>query len=233
MLGSLSVYRRVLNDNIFNPRRIGAIEQGRLPVVGHAMAGMMAGWTVSFIAGPVEHIKARLQVQYAAEKSKRLYSGPIDCLKKTVKSPSILLQALSHGLIVPQPRCARRLPRSLCNTPLPDLLLFLVGYLRHLHASLQETHQPLYTSHQFLGRWPFRTDLLDHVLSIRRCQTARHDRSAWTRTQVPALARRCKSSVEGKRMERVLARICALLFKSLSSECDGARGIRSRNESAT
>lgn len=48
------------------------------------MAGVMAGWTVSFIAGPVEHIKARLQVQYQADKSKRLYSGPIDCLKKTV-----------------------------------------------------------------------------------------------------------------------------------------------------
>lgn len=84
MLGSLSVYRRVLNDNIFNPRRVGD-EQKRLPVIGHAMAGTMAGWTVSFIAGPVEHIKARLQVQYQAEKSKRLYSGPIDCLKKTVR----------------------------------------------------------------------------------------------------------------------------------------------------
>jgi len=83
MLGSLSVYRRVLNDNYFNPRQPGEAQK-RLPVYGHAMAGVMAGWTVSFIAGPVEHIKARLQVQYQADKSKRLYSGPIDCLKKTV-----------------------------------------------------------------------------------------------------------------------------------------------------
>jgi solute carrier family 25 carnitine/acylcarnitine transporter 20/29 len=85
MLGSLSFYRRAVNDNIFNPRRdLGSREQPKLPVLGHAMAGVMAGWTVSFVAGPVEHIKARLQVQYAADKSKRLYSGPIDCLTKIV-----------------------------------------------------------------------------------------------------------------------------------------------------
>jgi solute carrier family 25 carnitine/acylcarnitine transporter 20/29 len=48
------------------------------------MAGMCAGFTVSFIAAPVEHVKARLQVQYAADKSKRLYSGPIDCTKQIV-----------------------------------------------------------------------------------------------------------------------------------------------------
>jgi solute carrier family 25 carnitine/acylcarnitine transporter 20/29 len=87
MLGSLSVYRRVLNDNVFNPRR-SLEEQKKLPVIGHALAGTLAGWTVSFIAGPVEHVKARLQVQYQADKSKRLYSGPIDCLKKIVIAPS-------------------------------------------------------------------------------------------------------------------------------------------------
>lgn len=85
MLGSLSVYRTILNDNIFNPVRFAGEQQRKLPTAGHAMAGIMAGWTVSFIAGPVEHIKARLQVQYAADKSKRLYSGPIDCLQKIVR----------------------------------------------------------------------------------------------------------------------------------------------------
>ncbi|KAF2269827.1 mitochondrial carrier [Lojkania enalia] len=96
MLGSLSVYRRALNDNVFNPRPGLMGEQGKLPVIGHAMAGMMAGWTVSFIAGPVEHIKARLQVQYQAEKSKRLYSGPIDCLKKTFRNYGV--RGVFHGL---------------------------------------------------------------------------------------------------------------------------------------
>ncbi|CAI6332689.1 unnamed protein product [Periconia digitata] len=93
MLGSLSIYRRLLNDNLFNP---GSRKGEKMPVIGHSMAGAMAGWTVSFIAGPVEHIKARLQVQYAADKSKRLYTGPIDCLQKTFKHHG--LRGIYHGL---------------------------------------------------------------------------------------------------------------------------------------
>ncbi|KAF2278752.1 mitochondrial carrier [Westerdykella ornata] len=102
MLGSLSVYRRLLNENVFHPRRVGdGRERPKLPTVGHAVAGMMAGWTVSFVAAPVEHIKARLQVQYAAEKSKRLYSGPIDCLRKIVR-PSANLSFFFSCLTAPQ-----------------------------------------------------------------------------------------------------------------------------------
>jgi solute carrier family 25 carnitine/acylcarnitine transporter 20/29 len=99
MLGSLTYYRRVLNENIFNPTShplspagieniISPTEQEayrKLPTLGHALAGIMAGATVSFVAAPVEHIKARLQVQYAADKTKRLYSGPINCAQKIVR----------------------------------------------------------------------------------------------------------------------------------------------------
>lgn len=95
MLGSLSVYRRELNDRLFNPPRPDR-EQGRLPIAGHAMAGMMAGWTVSFVAAPVEHVKARLQIQYSADKSKRLYSGPIDCLTKIYRGHGV--RGVYHGL---------------------------------------------------------------------------------------------------------------------------------------
>ncbi len=99
MLGSLTLYRRLLHDKVFNPQTLKTLSASsllpisakliedsntRLPVIGHAIAGVGAGWTVSFIAAPVEHIKARLQVQYAAEKSARLYSGPIDCTRKIV-----------------------------------------------------------------------------------------------------------------------------------------------------
>lgn len=89
MLGSLTLYRRLLNENVFNQRAFredtGAMP--KLPTVGHGIAGVMAGATVSFLAAPVEHIKARLQIQYQAQKSQRQYSGPIDCTKKIVSTP--------------------------------------------------------------------------------------------------------------------------------------------------
>lgn len=98
MLGSLTFYRRILHENVFtspsvfslNPFAPSHIELRSkrdvkdLPTLGHALAGVMAGWTVSVVAAPVEHIKARLQIQYAADKSKRLYHGPIDCMRKIV-----------------------------------------------------------------------------------------------------------------------------------------------------
>ena len=97
MLGSLTFYRRILHENVFTKpsllplptiqraEQATNIAKEKLPTLGHAIAGVMAGATVSLIAAPVEHIKARLQVQYAVDKSKRLYSGPIDCFSKIVR----------------------------------------------------------------------------------------------------------------------------------------------------
>lgn len=105
MLGSLTAYRRLLNDNVFQPiyqARAASDAYGlphtdhKLPTIGHAMAGVMAGATVSFIAAPVEHVKARLQIQYSADRSKRLYSGPIDCTKKIFNQHGI--RGLYNGL---------------------------------------------------------------------------------------------------------------------------------------
>lgn len=87
MLGSLSNYRRLLKDTWFKDR-------DELPHYGHGIAGIFAGWTVSFIAAPVENVKARLQVQYhdlrAGKTAKQAvkYAGPIDCVQKLV-SPLI------------------------------------------------------------------------------------------------------------------------------------------------
>ncbi|RJE26801.1 carrier protein [Aspergillus sclerotialis] len=97
MLGSLTLYRRLLLDHVFSNPRIRAAmpfmgnqtDLRTLPSFGHGIAGIMAGTTVSFIATPVEHIKARLQIQYAADKSSRLYSGPIDCLVKLLRTHGI------------------------------------------------------------------------------------------------------------------------------------------------
>lgn len=99
MLGSLTVYRRLLLENVWsNPLFVSeeTIKQKRLSSFGHGLAGIAAGWTVSFIAAPVEHVKARLQIQYAAKKADRLYSGPIDCARKLLRYHGV--PGLWHGL---------------------------------------------------------------------------------------------------------------------------------------
>lgn len=139
MLGSLSVYRRLLAEHVFHVKswtpgaipgktnsplqttntETGAAKASQsqsssssssspsstappsavlstLPPVGHGIAGILAGCTVSFIAAPVEHIKARLQIQYAARKSERLYSGPLDCLFKIYRHHGV--RGVYHGL---------------------------------------------------------------------------------------------------------------------------------------
>jgi solute carrier family 25 carnitine/acylcarnitine transporter 20/29 len=102
MLGSLTLYRRLLLENIFGHRSLRPgvalekLNEVTLPSFGHGIAGILAGWTVSFIAAPVEHVKARLQTQYAAKKSDRLYRGPIDCTKKLLQAHGF--RGLFHGL---------------------------------------------------------------------------------------------------------------------------------------
>lgn len=100
MLGSLTIYRRVLLERVWtSPAFVSqeTIKKNTLPSFGHGIAGMLAGSTVSFIAAPVEHIKARLQIQYAAKKADRLYKGPIDCTRKIIRFHGI--RGLYHGLL--------------------------------------------------------------------------------------------------------------------------------------
>ncbi|TQV91166.1 hypothetical protein V2A60_009356 [Cordyceps javanica] len=122
MLGSLSVYRRLVAQHVFDvdtwapgtllPSSSSSSSSSSLatassstsssppktalPSVGHGLAGILAGGTVSFIAAPVEHVKARLQVQYAATKAGRLYSGPLDCLSKIYRHHGV--RGVYHGL---------------------------------------------------------------------------------------------------------------------------------------
>ena len=65
MLGSLTFYRRLLNEHVFGNTalrygpRTSSIESNankeqapkKLPTIGHALAGVLAGATVSFVAG--------------------------------------------------------------------------------------------------------------------------------------------------------------------------------------
>lgn len=69
---------------LHNARMIQQSWNGNQPlsVFQHGLAGLAGGLTVSFVATPVEQIKARLQVQYDGIK---VYKGPIDCIRKVVK----------------------------------------------------------------------------------------------------------------------------------------------------
>lgn len=114
MLGSLTIYRRLMAEHVFHASSwTPGIGEGAglgfkallgdasspptyLPPLGHGIAGIFAGATVSFIAAPIEHIKARLQIQYAADKSQRRYSGPIDCLRKIYTHHGV--RGVYHGL---------------------------------------------------------------------------------------------------------------------------------------
>jgi solute carrier family 25 carnitine/acylcarnitine transporter 20/29 len=73
MLGSLHIYRRLVKENFYPHHE-------KLPLFGHIVAGLGSGWTVSFVAAPIEQVKARLQVQYDAKT--KVYSGPLDAVKK-------------------------------------------------------------------------------------------------------------------------------------------------------
>ncbi|ORZ00491.1 mitochondrial carrier domain-containing protein [Syncephalastrum racemosum] len=61
----------------------------------HGLAGLAGGITVSFVATPVEQIKARLQVQYDA--ATKVYTGPIHCASQLVRNNGIT--ALWQGLL--------------------------------------------------------------------------------------------------------------------------------------
>ncbi|EPS44854.1 hypothetical protein H072_1173 [Dactylellina haptotyla CBS 200.50] len=111
MLGSLSNYRQLLLDidSPFLRAEPHLDEPGgrsefdpipKLSSTGHGIAGILAGWTVSFIAAPIEHVKARLQVQYHGLKPSSAiipkYTGPIDCVVKIAREHGIF--SIFHGL---------------------------------------------------------------------------------------------------------------------------------------
>ncbi|CAN6668264.1 mitochondrial glycine transporter Ymc1p [Trichomonascus vanleenenianus] len=89
MLGSLHNYRRLIHEHIYP-------DEKELPFLGKITAGMFAGWTVSFVAAPVEHVKARLQVQYDAKS--KLYKGPVNCALTLLRENG-LVRGLYRGLI--------------------------------------------------------------------------------------------------------------------------------------
>ena len=114
MLGSMTQYRSLLRRYYYSPVH-NLPSTSPLPHIGHAIAGIGGGWTVSFVAAPVEHIKARLQVQYHDARkhgahshptstptttpvagNQPFYPGPIAAIKQIGASHGI--RGLYHGL---------------------------------------------------------------------------------------------------------------------------------------
>ena len=60
-------------------------------------AGAIAGIANSFVAGPVEHVRIRLQTQPVGEK--QLYNGPVDCVKRMIHDEG-LFKGLYRGQMV-------------------------------------------------------------------------------------------------------------------------------------
>lgn len=94
MMGSLNVYRHLIHKHLYPPP--AAHPHAPLPSRGHALAGLLAGTTVSLLAAPLEHVKARLQTQYAARKADRRYRGPMDCARRIWHAHGV--RGVYHGL---------------------------------------------------------------------------------------------------------------------------------------
>src|SRR4051812_11271462 len=83
------------------------IPQPILPFCPHTAPCPGGGVAVSFVACPIEQVKARLQVQY--DSATKAYKGPIDCAIKLVRCPLLGLSGRGLRLVRPMGFCAQGL----------------------------------------------------------------------------------------------------------------------------
>ncbi|KAI0801153.1 mitochondrial carrier [Fomes fomentarius] len=89
LLGSLHNYRLFLVKSGLTEPAPGS-DVKRLTIVGHGIAGLLAGWTSALLATPMEQLKVKLQIQVQKDTADRLYKGPLDCARQIVKSHGAL-----------------------------------------------------------------------------------------------------------------------------------------------
>jgi solute carrier family 25 (mitochondrial carnitine/acylcarnitine transporter), member 20/29 len=77
-----SVFHRM--REVFEAQNASRQRQSSLGLGQQYLAGGVAGLANSFITGPVEHIRTRLQLQPVGPG--RLYAGPMDCIRQIVHS---------------------------------------------------------------------------------------------------------------------------------------------------
>ncbi|SPO31277.1 related to YMC2  len=107
LLGSLHNYRRFFARMTIPTFGEEDGVQG-LAIKYHALAGLMAGWTNSFVTTPVELVKAKLQMQTqrvslhlpgqsaTSEIVKKEFNGPLDCVRQIIAQRGVL--GLWHAL---------------------------------------------------------------------------------------------------------------------------------------
>jgi len=88
LLGSLHNYRLLLVKNGFSEPSPNSVNK-RLSYLGHGISGLMAGCTSALVASPIELVKVKLQVQLQRSVADRQFKGPIDAIKKIVKSQRV------------------------------------------------------------------------------------------------------------------------------------------------
>ncbi|KAF9455111.1 mitochondrial carrier [Macrolepiota fuliginosa MF-IS2] len=84
LLGSLHNYRLfLLRHGMTEAHPVTG--RPRLTVLGHGVAGLLAGLTSAVIATPVELLKVKLQLQSQKAVVDRQFKGPIDCARQIVR----------------------------------------------------------------------------------------------------------------------------------------------------
>ncbi|EIM92606.1 mitochondrial carrier [Stereum hirsutum FP-91666 SS1] len=90
LLGSLHNYRLFLLRHGTTEPVPGSIDERRLTLLSHGIAGLFAGLTSAFLATPMELLKVKLQMQMHNDPNLRQYSGPVDCARKIVRTQGVL-----------------------------------------------------------------------------------------------------------------------------------------------
>lgn len=85
LMGSLHRYRLALSRLQNRSDERAGRDPSKLSLWGHGLAGVGAGWTVCLVVTPIEHLKAKLQMQTHDPKTKH-YTGPFDAARQIVRA---------------------------------------------------------------------------------------------------------------------------------------------------
>ncbi|KAF8321647.1 mitochondrial carrier [Clavulina sp. PMI_390] len=89
LLGSLHNYRLTLLRHGMGETSPSDPSKMRLSLLGHGIAGLMAGPTSALIATPIEGLKAKLQLQTQRNVADRQFKGPIDAIRQIVRAQGV------------------------------------------------------------------------------------------------------------------------------------------------